>query len=269
MKKSTISLSLLLLVGASCLTSCNKSAVKPMNDNGKSVLFTIDNKHFYADDLLSGDSNFDFLENEEGRKLLYTEIEKAIIKSKVNETENIKNAVDIKMEEWKEQVKSFAQENGLTERLAEQSMLTEKGFETRDELRESYVYEEQKNQYIKDFQSSHLQPKIKEGKYEQADFDKDTSLLKKYVLNTNPMVMKHILVKVSSTDNVFNQAEITPEESDKLGTVVKRLAVSNTPLDKTPAKASEQIAKQFTEVAMSLSEVAEQPKGCSAILICK
>ena len=248
MKKSTISLSLLLLAGASCLTACNKSPVKNLTSDGKSVLFTIGENKFYADDLLSN-SNFDFINSDEGSRLLYNEIEKAMIKEEIEVDANIQNSVDIKMDEWKEQVKQFAKDNGLTDRLAEQQMLAEKGFETRDELKESYIYEEQRSQYIKKYQVDHMEPKVVNGKI---DLENDKSLLKEYVSNTNPMVMKHILVKIESKDNVFNKAQITEAESDRLGTVVKRLAMGSKDTNDM---------NSFTNIAMDLSEDGSASKG--------
>ena len=122
MKKSAISLSLLLLMGATALTSCNNAEIKPLKVDGKDVLFSIGETNFTADDLLGGDKvTYSFLKSEEGARELYKAIEKAIVEKSVETDDNIKNAVEIKMDDWAKKVESYADENGLTDRLAEQA----------------------------------------------------------------------------------------------------------------------------------------------------
>lgn len=231
MKKSAISLSLLLLMGATALTSCNSSEIKPLRVDGKDVLFSIGDKNFTADELLgsSGDFTYSFLKSEQGAKELYRAIEKEIIQSKVEVDENIENAVEISMDAWKEKVESYAAENGLTERLAEQALLQQEGFETRKDLEASYILAEQKTQLIKDFKSKNIEPDVKDKHADLSKEENKNAALVKYVEDTNPMIMKHILVKTADNANVFNQANITENESINLGTVVKLLATGNKP----------------------------------------
>lgn len=247
MKKSAISLSLLLLLGATTLTACNSGDVKPLVIDGKDVLFSYGDKNFTADDLLGneGSYTYSFLKSEEGARELYNAIEKAIIQQEVEVDDNIKNAVAFKMDEWKEKVSTYATENGLTERMAEKALLAQEGFETRKDLEDSYILAEQKTQLNKNYQANNLEPKVKDGKIDI----NEASLLKDYVSNATPMIMKHVLVKTADTGNVFAQANITEQESIKLGTVVKRLALGN------------KTSNSFAEVAVDESDDGSAKNG--------
>lgn len=253
MKKKTLSLSLMLLVGAACLSGCSGSVTSPLKENGKDVLFSIgageSKVNVYADDILGFDSNesvYTFLKTDAGKKAVYDAVEKAVVQAEVKVTDEIRESVDSsEMADWDEKIADYVETYGVTSRKAEQTLLEEAGFETRDELYNSYILARQKEKLWEKFESDMTQPYITVGS------KNNDSLIEKYVDNTAPMVVKHILVKVADSA-VRTQASITESEADKLGTVLQRLS-------KTSPK--ETGRNSFATIASEESEDSSASKG--------
>lgn len=225
MKKKTLSLSLMLLVGAACLSGCSSSVTSPLKENGKDVLFSIgageEKVNVYADDILGFDSTesiHTFLKTDSGKKAVYDAVEKAVIQAKIEPSEQIKESVESsEMADWDEKIADYVETYGVTSRKAEQTLLEEAGFETREELFDSYVLARQKEKLWEKFEEDMTQP------YVTVENTGDTTLIERYVENAAPMVVKHILVKVADSA-VRTQATITEAEADNLGTVLQRLS---------------------------------------------
>lgn len=220
MNKKTLSLSLMVLLGATCLSSC--ADIKTKKEDGKDVLFSVGGANVYAEDILGFDdttSVYTFLKTDAGKKAVYNAVEKAVVQANYPVTDDIIQSVESsEMADWDEKVKEYVESYGVTARKAEQTLLEEAGFETKDELYDSYVLARQKEKLWEEFEDEVTQPLVTS--------DKNDSLLEEYVSNTAPMIVKHILVKTSDS-NVRTKSVITEEQADKLGTVLNRLKVSN------------------------------------------
>ena len=221
MNKKTLSLSLMVLLGATCLSSC--ADIKTKKEDGKDVLFSVGGQNVYAEDILGFDdttSIYTFLKTDAGKKAVYNAVEKAVVQANYPVTDDIIQSVESsEMADWDEQVKQYVESYGVTTRKAEQTLLEEAGFEDKDELYDSYVLARQKEKLWEEFEDEVTQPLVTS--------DKNDSLLEEYVSNTAPMIVKHILVKTSDS-NVRTKSTITEDQADKLGTVLNRLKVSNT-----------------------------------------
>lgn len=227
MKKTALSLSLFLVMSAACLTGCDDVA-KKIDENGNEVLFTLDNVNYTADDLFGVDSDvftYNYLSDSKGIEKFYNAIMEAIVKTEIDATDKtLLNAVDILMDEWDEAVETYADENDLTVRNAENVKLEEAGYEDRDELYAAYLLSEQMDQLYVNYKTAQYEPTVNstDGSLTSTD-----SLLQEYVTNAAPAVLSHILVTIASTNNVTSQATITEAEAKKLGTVIQRLTLGN------------------------------------------
>ena len=220
MNKKTLSLSLMVLLGATCLSSC--ADIKTKKEDGKDVLFSVGGQNVYAEDILGFDdttSIYTFLKTDAGKKAVYNAVEKAVVQANYPVTDDIIQSVESsEMVEWDEKVKEYVESYGVTTRKAEQTLLEEAGFEDKDELYDSYVLARQKEKLWEEFEDEVTQPLVTSAK--------NDSLLEEYVSNTAPMIVKHILVKTNDS-NVRTKSTITEDQADKLGTVLSRLKVSN------------------------------------------
>jgi hypothetical protein len=220
MKKTAFSLSLLFSLLAGCVVGCD---VKKKKDDGKQVLFTVDGTNVCADDLLGFDSNskmsYDFLSTDEGVEAVYEAVYKALAQRNVDVTSAIEGAVDEKMDEWDDSVESYASANGVTKTNAKKTKLEELGFEDEDELRFSYLVEELKEELTDLYKDSHMEPTNvtnMDGK----------SMLERYVKETSPMVVKHILSNVADSATIYNMAAISESEVNKLVSIMQRLSLA-------------------------------------------
>lgn len=221
MKKKTLSLSLMLLVGAASLSGCSAS-INPLEIDGKDVLFSVNGTNVYAEDILGFEENssafYSFLKTSAGKVAVYDAVEKTIVQQNYPVTDDIRESVDAsEMADWDEKVQEYVDTYGVTSRKAESTLLEEAGFESRDELYESYLLKRQKEKLWEQFDSDFTQPYVVNRK------DTTKTLIEQYVENAAPMIVKHILVKVGDS-NVRTQAAITETEADNLGTVLQRLA---------------------------------------------
>lgn len=218
MKKTALSLSLLFSLLAGSVVGCD---VKKKKDDGKQVLFTVDGTNICADDLLGFDGNskmsYDFLSTDEGVDAVYEAVYKAIAQKNVEVTSAIEGAVDEKMDEWDDEVESYASSNGVTKTNAKKTKLEQLGFENEDELRTSYLIEELEDELAKVYQNSHMEPT-------KNNYD-GKSMVERYVANTSPMIVRHILSNISDSATVYNKAAVTESEVDHFISIMSRLAL--------------------------------------------
>lgn len=220
MKKTAKSLSILMAILAATLTGCD---VKAKKDNGKEVLFTVDGKNIVAEDLLGfeeGKLSYNFLSTDEGVEAVYNAVYEALASKHVEETETIKEAVNEKMEDWEDEVESYASSNGVSVANARKTKLEELGYDSKDELRQHYTVEEKKEQLLEDFENATKEPETVD-----AISATGSSMIEEYVTKTSPMIVKHILTKVADSAGVYQGAEITTAEADKFVSVIQRLAM--------------------------------------------
>ena len=222
MKKHNLALLVLAssLLVAGCTSGDNKT--RPLVQDGKSVLFSINGTNYFADDLFGiGNNSFDLsmLDNNAMVAELYAAIENAVVEASQPVTTTISNAAELEFEAFEEDVRSFATQSNLSVREARALLLEDLGFETVDELQASYVLAQQKAALVRSFNRVHLEP--------QSATLTGLTALEQYVDQAKPLIVSHILVTIASKNDVYNKADITEAEADKLGNVCNRLSLSN------------------------------------------
>jgi predicted small secreted protein len=222
MKKHNLALLVLAssLLVAGCTTGDNTT--RPLVQDGKSVLFSINGTNYFADDLFGiGNNSFDLsmLDNNAMVAQLYTAIENAVVEASQPVTTTISNAAELEFEAFEEDVRTFATQSNLSVREARALYLEDLGFETVDDLKASYVLAQQKAALIRSFNRVHLEP--------QSATLTGVTALERYVDQTNPLIVSHILIAIANKNDVYNKAVITEAEADKLGNVCNRLSLSN------------------------------------------
>lgn len=219
MRKTTLSLSVLFALVAGTLVGCDVTSKKV---DGKEVIFTLGDKAITAQDILGFDDNvnktaYNFFDTDEGVQAVYDAIYSAMAQNNVKITDTMKAAVQEKMDNWDDEVASYADTNGVTSTVAEKTLLEEKGFEKRSELEQSYFVEEQ---------IAELQTKYKTDRKEPTEETADGStMLERYVRDTSPMIVKHVLVKIADAKGLGSKGTISAGEIDKLSISMQRLAL--------------------------------------------
>ena len=253
MKKRLLPLSLMIALTTAFASGCSKndSDVKNKIVDGKSVLFSLNGVNYFVDDLISTNVTdySSFFQTENGAKTLYQAVEDTLIQQiATGFSTTIKNAiqaqVELKMEEWDENVEAYARSNGISKRAAQRMLLAQQGFEEPAELELSYRIAEQRKEVLKQFKDL-AEPTLVNTN--------DDTLLEKYVNDTAPMVMKHILVKISNNANIYTKASITETEASKLGTVCNQLAQKSATYQ-APGYVPNAYSFDFANIAIAYSE---------------
>jgi hypothetical protein len=253
MKKRLLPLSLMFLVTTAFASGCSKndSDVKNKVVDGKSVLFSLNGVNYFVDELISTDvTDYDsFFQTETGAQALYTAVEDALIQQVATSfSTTIKNSilaqVEIKMEEWNDAVEGYATTNGVSKRTAERLLLEQQGFDTPDQLELSYKVAEQRKEVLKQFKDLSEPALVNTS---------DDTLLEKYVTNAAPMIVKHVLVKVANSANVYAKGTLTENEASKLGTVCNQLAVKSATYQ-APGYTPNAYNFDFADIAIAYSE---------------
>ena len=220
MKKTALSLSLMLVLLTGAMVGCNN--VKKAKLDGDDVIFKVGETQVTAADILgfkdSTNSDYTFLETSEGANAVYESVYKTLAQKYVEVTSAIEGAVKEKMDDWNDEVANYANSNGVTTRNATKTLLEQKGFETEAELEASYLLEEQKEELASMFANSNKEPVV------TAATGKTT--LERYVNATSPMIVKQILVMLGDSSTLANKAAIVADEVDDITSVFKRLALS-------------------------------------------
>ena len=209
MKKSVVSLTLLLALLAT--TGCSESAkakrIKDDNGNKVDVMYTYteneDEKYVTADDVYGS-----LLDSTAGSKALFDAVYKKVIESKIDDTKNkeIEKEVDEEMVTWLQDAKDQASDNGVSRDTMIDSLLEEEGVDSTEELTEKKIYDKQKK-YV-----------------EEEYFDSNrTTLVNKYVEEYFPIHIKGILVKVADTNYSYFARSITEDETKKLARTTEAL----------------------------------------------
>ncbi len=221
MNKKTLSLT--LLSAALLLSGCGNSAkTKPVIEDGKYVLFTIDGTNYYADDILGTDSDvsdLSFIKTTAGIQAAYRVIRNAVIQAAQPVTTTIQNSADLAYDAWEENVKTVSSSYNISIKEARAYLLEQEGYESIDEKKAALLLTEQETALTKSYKKNKIEPSL-------ANLT-GTTPLEKYVANATPMIVNHILVKLDSSNNVYSKAELSQTEAEKLGTICNRLALSN------------------------------------------
>jgi len=224
MKKNAFSLSILFSLLATCLIGCDVKKAK--DENGKNILFTVNQKSYTAEDLLGFEDNnnsYNLLKTDEGVAAVYDAIYKVLGANNVGTNSTIDSEVDEMMEDFEDEVESYASSNGVSKSNALKTKLEELGFEDKKELRASYYSDIQKEELVELYKKATMEPSKVD---DEIEFN-GKSLVEEYVANTNPLIVKHILSKVSDSNTIYNKAQITTDETKKFANILKELVLEN------------------------------------------
>jgi hypothetical protein len=216
-------LALLVLASTMLVASCSSETTKtkPLVEDGKSVLFSIDGTNYYADDLFGASSNkfqVSMLQNPNLIGQVYTAIDNAVVQASQPVTSTIQNAADLEFEKFEQEVRDISTRFGLSVREARTALLEERGFKDVDELKADLLLQQQRAALVRNYNRIHLEP--------QTSTLNGSTALEKYVADAKPLIVSHILVIIASKNDVYNKAVITEAEADKLGAVCNRLSLS-------------------------------------------
>lgn len=199
MNKRLLTLSMvgLLTVG---LASCSDVTQKEVD--GKQVIVTIGETNYTADELLS-----EYAKDSAGVNAYYNAIYDVLVRNHVEQTNDMKQTVDSKIDSFVKTVRSNASANGKTYKDQLSTELESKGLESLDNLREVYMLEQQKTQY-------------EDSWYEENEL----VLTKEYLKAKTPYHIRHILVKTNSAGTSLYDGKISEDEAIKLSNIIQRLA---------------------------------------------
>lgn len=212
-KNRIFSLSMMMVLTATAVTGCAETKTKGLVNNGKEVIFTIGEgdslQYFYAEDNWANIRN-----TKAGTQALYDVIFKAVVQTKIPLTDNLKSAVELKVDAFEKSLQDQIDAAGGTVSLSEARDLTlqQMGLANMDALREQYLYEIQLE-------------KIQTRYY--TDFREE--LASDYLENGLPFHVRHILVKL--TDSDLYKGVISSTQANNLADVCLRLAQGKKPLN--------------------------------------
>ena len=213
MKKSMVSLTLLLslLATTGCSESAKAKTIK--DDNGKKV----DVMYTYGEgenevNVTADEVYKDLLDSTAGSKAIFEKAYKKVIQSKMEEDGNkarnneIKKEAEEDMVTWLQDAKNQASDNGVSKDTMIDALLEEEGVETTEELEEKKVYAKQK-EYLED-----------------TYYDNNrTTLVNNYVSEYLPVHVRGILVKLADSNNTYFARSISEEETKKLARTTNAL----------------------------------------------
>lgn len=208
MKKSVVSLTLLLslLATTGCSESAKAKTTVDENGNKVDVMFTYGDETVTADDVYG-----DLLASTAGSKALFDAVYKKVIESSISDEKNkeIQKEVDEEMVTWLQDAKDQASDNGVSRDTMIDALLEEEGVDSTEELTEKKIYEKQK-EYVED-------------DYFDTNRNEGLKLVNEYVSNYFPIHVKGILVKVADTNYTYFARSITEDETKKLARTTEAL----------------------------------------------
>ena len=216
-KLSTVSL---LLATALIATGCDSDEVTLKEENGQSIIFSIkteDGKtiNYFADQLLS-----DLQDSSSAKSTLYSEISRQVFtqyaKNTLSETviKEIEEEASDKVDEFKENCKSSAKEEGTDYDTYLETSLEQNGVETTEELLSLYVYQGLKAEVLDEYLESRTDGLRVADNYEY--------FLDKYLATYTPYQVKHILVAANTADTSYVNGTMTADNARKLLTIMNR-----------------------------------------------
>lgn len=210
MKKRSTALSLLSLLTCGFLASCGSSSVKWE----EGVIIKIDGVNYTIDDAYKDFAGFDLDSNENttinanGAQAYYTVVNNVLIQLSVETTQDIRNIVDAKIDDFYDTAADNAKSNGTSQKEEQEILLSNEGVETVDELRSKYLLAEKQSRNEKTF-------------YSDSNY---ASLTPEYVEKKSPYHVRHILVQVDAATSDLDRANISADDAKQLANVARRLA---------------------------------------------
>lgn len=210
MKKRLLTLSLVSLMSATFLGSC---ASDPYTWK-EGVLITVNGKDIKVDDIYGEYNN-----NIDGAKAYYEAINNILVWLVQPTTAAMESEVQAKIDDFNQTVSDNAKTNGTSEKEEREALLASNGFETMEQLRNSYVLEQKQkaneNAFYDD--DTYLGEKDANGdrKYD--------GLIHKFIEEYHPYHVRHILVKVDASSDQIVDGKISEDDAKQLANVYSRL----------------------------------------------
>ena len=198
MKKRLLLLSMVSIVA---LTGCDVSQLK--DDKGNQIIVKLgDSMSYTANELFEH-----YSDTSAGTSQYFNAVYDVLIRAAQDKTTAIEQEVARRIDDFHQDAEDAASENNTSVRTELSKALEAKGVESIDELEQIYYLEEKKTTFENDYYDDNV-----EG-----------DLLKDYINYYAPYHMRHILVKTSSGDSLYNST-ITKDDAINLSEVVRRLA---------------------------------------------
>lgn len=210
MKKRLLILSMISfsLIG---LTGCND--IKQIEEGGKQVIVKLGNGETYtANDLFTNYSS-----TSAGASEYFNAVYDVLIRAVQDKTTQVQNYVDDEMSKFVSNCKEAASNNGTSYKTEESKALENAGVDSLGELEQLKYLEAQKTAY---------EDAYYEGAANKEGDGELSNLLKEYIQYYAPYHVRHILVKTSS-DNSLYEGKISEDDAKNLYNVVSRLASGN------------------------------------------
>ena len=225
--KKKLSIVTLLLASTMVATSCDSDGVTLKEEDGKSILFSFTNEdgkttNYYADDLLD-----DLQDSSSAKSKIYSEISRQVFTQYAKKTldaeviKEIEEDAAVEVDEFKENCKASAKEEGTDYDAYLESALATNGVETTEELLELYIYKGLKEEILDDYLETRNDDTFRVA-------NKYNYFLDKYLSTYTPYQVKHILVAANTADTNYIKGTMTADNARKLLTVMNRFIAGDT-----------------------------------------
>ncbi len=212
MKKKLAAVTL-FLSSALVATGCDSNEVTyKENDNGQSIIFSINGSEYTADDLLK-----DLQDSSTAKTKLYGEVSRQVFTKYAEDNlsdklESIREDAENDVEDFKDDCQTNAKEEGTDYDTYLENALAQKGVETLEELKALYYYQGLKNEILDDFVEE-------ENNYNY--------FLNEYLATYTPFQVKHVLVAANTADTNYRDGTMTADNARKLLSVLDRFVAGD------------------------------------------
>lgn len=212
MKKKLAAVTL-FLSSALVATGCDSNEVTyKENDNGQSIIFSINGSEYTADDLLK-----DLQDSSTAKTKLYGEVSRQVFTKYAEDNlsdklDSIREDAENDVEDFKDDCQTNAKEEGTDYDTYLENALAQKGVETLEELKALYYYQGLKNEILDDFVEE-------ENNYNY--------FLNEYLAAYTPFQVKHVLVAANTADTNYRDGTMTADNARKLLSVLDRFVAGD------------------------------------------
>lgn len=212
MKKKLAAVTL-FLSSALVATGCDSNEVTyKENDNGQSIIFSINGSEYTADDLLK-----DLQDSSTAKTKLYGEVSRQVFTKYAEDNlsdklDSIREDAENDVEDFKDDCQTNAKEEGTDYDTYLENALAQKGVETLEELKALYYYQGLKNEILDDFVEE-------ENNYNY--------FLNEYLATYTPFQVKHVLVAANTADTNYRDGTMTADNARKLLSVLDRFVAGD------------------------------------------
>lgn len=212
MKKKLAAVTL-FLSSALVATGCDSNEVTyKENDNGQSIIFSINGSEYTADDLLK-----DLQDSSTAKTKLYGEVSRQVFTKYAEDNlsdklDSIREDAENDVEDFKDDCQTNAKEEGTDYDTYLENALAQKGVETLEELKALYYYQGLKNEILDDFVEE-------ENNYNY--------FLNEYLATYTPFQVKHVLVAANTADTNYRDGTMTADNARKLLSVIDRFVAGD------------------------------------------